>query len=210
MKTTSNSKIIGKLGAGAATLAGITGAHATIVQITLTGNQITESANTLEADLTGDGIDDVIAANMQNTAQLPTGGTAITSSRFSASVKTTGGAFAFAYYMKTAGGATSSSFSISGTQTNDGLIAISFNDPAYGGAVNAWLDIHVDQHSPSSEAAVILQRVIWDDAQPTSRPTGITATDAPYAEATAVPEPSGIALLALGAGGLLLRRKRQA
>ena len=210
MKVTSNTNIIGKLGVGAATLAGITGANAAIVQITLTGNQITENTSNLQADLTGDGVVD-IALIYTHSAYVNSVHPASVSSKFSASVKISGGAPAYAFYVR---GTTSSSsqFGIRGTITNDKLIAISFNDPAYGGAVDAWLDVHVDQHSPTSEAAVVLQRVIWDEDQPTSRPTllSVSATDPAYAEATKVPEPSGIALLALGAGGLLLRRKRQA
>jgi hypothetical protein len=54
-----------------------------------------------------------------------------------------------------------------------------------------------------------IHRLIFDDSNPAA-PTGLAYTDAAYPEFTisAVPEPaSNLALLALGAGGLVMRRR---
>jgi hypothetical protein len=51
-------------------------------------------------------------------------------------------------------------------------------------------------------------RFIFDDASGVA-PTGVSHSSAAYPEyGAAVPEPSGLGLLALGAGGLLARRRR--
>lgn len=57
-------------------------------------------------------------------------------------------------------------------------------------------------------ATVQIHRLIFDDASATA-PTGVAYTDSAYPEyVAAVPEPGGnLALLALGAGGLTLRRR---
>jgi len=55
---------------------------------------------------------------------------------------------------------------------------------------------------------VDVHRFIFDDSG-LGAPTGVAHANAAYPEyGAAVPEPSGLGLLALGAGGLLARRRR--
>ncbi|WP_411846274.1 PEP-CTERM sorting domain-containing protein [Roseibacillus persicicus] len=83
-------------------------------------------------------------------------------------------------------------------------IEISFNDPVYG-QVNGWLQV-----SQRGGVGITLDRVIFDTENPSVRPD-VDCRDPAYAEASdVVPEPSSIAFLALGAGGVLLRRQRKA
>jgi hypothetical protein len=56
---------------------------------------------------------------------------------------------------------------------------------------------------------VTVNRLVFDDATGDAI-SGLSVSHAAYAEyvPAAVPEPSGLGLLALGAGGLLARRRR--
>jgi len=91
--------------------------------------------------------------------------------------------------------------------TRRGMAEVQFTDSRIHGAVTfGWLDVTV---SAGVQAQwVQIHRLIFDDAS-TTAPTGVAYTDAAYpAFVAAVPEPgSNLALLALGAGGLTLRRR---
>ena len=75
-----------------------------------------------------------------------------------------------------------------------------------------WLDISAAASTASGgSASVQIHRLIFDDASATA-PTGLTTASTGIAEwqVSAVPEPgSNLALLALGAGGLLTRRRQK-
>jgi hypothetical protein len=87
--------------------------------------------------------------------------------------------------------------------------AITFTDIRINGgeATVGLLDLtgHV---TVGGEAYVQIHRLIFDDAS-TSAPTGLGSSSTGIPEWVAVPEPSSLALLALGAGGLVTRRRRE-
>ena len=84
---------------------------------------------------------------------------------------------------------------------------ITFTDQRINGGAptEAWLQVNAFNTSGTSQT-VELSRLIFDDAS-TTRPAFASVPGA-QTEWSAVPEPSSFALLALGAGGLLARRRR--
>ena len=73
-------------------------------------------------------------------------------------------------------------------------------------ATAGWLQVNAFNTSATSHT-VELSRLIFDAASATA-PTGLTSASTGIGEWVAVPEPSSLGLLALGAGGLLARRRR--
>jgi hypothetical protein len=59
----------------------------------------------------------------------------------------------------------------------------------------------------AGEKRLEVQRLIFDDATGGTI-AGLNVNNAAFTEFSAVPEPSSLGLLALGAGGLLARRRR--
>jgi hypothetical protein len=89
-----------------------------------------------------------------------------------------------------------------------GLVPITFGDASIhdGTPTSGWMDVEA-RSSVSGEHSVRIHRLIFDDSSPNA-PTDVAYTDVAYSEWVAVPEPSSLGLLALGAGGLLARRRR--
>jgi hypothetical protein len=87
------------------------------------------------------------------------------------------------------------------------LNPITFSDARINGGAttSGWLEVNAFNTS-TTDHTVQLTRLIFDDAS-TTRPVfaEIPGTQTEWA---AVPEPSSLGLLALGAGGLALRRSR--
>ncbi len=187
-------------------LAGVS--HAATVQITLTGNFISSSGNMLLADVTGDGMGDVsFTSSVANSGYA---GVTIDTGRV---VAQRGLAGSMGVYVTTF--QVDAAFAL-GVGTPDAtsyapndikfLNQITFTDANINGgaATNGYLEVNAFNTSPGSHT-VALTRLVFDDAS-TVRPTGVS-TATTYTEF--VPEPSSLTLLALGAGGLMARRKRE-
>ncbi len=219
--------ILGSLTALAAT------SQAAVVQITLSGNQIsTGFGNSLNADVTGDGNNDVLLSGSSNLTyntgvdsfglakvnvnsqeirargsinrtQLMTG-VGSTAYTFTAIVSNT-----FNLNANFAAGGVGTASASSPSASIFYLNPISFTDARINGgaATLGWLEVNAFSNA-TTDQNIVFTRVIFDDAD-TNRPAFATVPGA-QTEWTAVPEPSSIALLALGAGGLLARRRRQA
>lgn len=185
--------------------------------ITLTGNQLSSSTGSaLNADLTGDGTNDIFLSNTTNSHQSgnrSNGG----GFNFNAYVRINYGVlFAkapspasqsakanFAFIGIGSGGAVTSYV---GTAKATTLNPIAFTDIRINGgaATQGFLQVEATAIYALG-GTVVLTRLVFDDTSTTLGTAGLSET---YTEWQAVPEPSGLALLALGASGLLLRRNR--
>lgn len=88
------------------------------------------------------------------------------------------------------------------------LNPINFSDSRINGGTMTKAFLQVNAYQSGSEVVIDFSRLVFDDADPMLGTTVIPSTT--YAAWTPVPEPSSIGLLALGAGGLVLRRRRKA
>ncbi len=221
--------ILGSLTALAAT------SQAAVVQITLTGNQIsTGFGNSLNADVTGDGNNDVFlsgSSNTTNNSGVDSFGLArvnvnsqeirargsINRSQSVFGSGSTASTFTFTAYAafnldaSFATGGVGAGAASSPNASIFYLNPISFTDVRINGgaATLGWLEVNAFSNA-TTDQNIVFTRVIFDDAS-TSRPS-FAGPNVPGAQTewTNIPEPSSIALLALGAGGLLARRRRQA
>jgi hypothetical protein len=187
---------------GALATAGASGANGATVQVTFGNNILTSNtAANFTPDLTGDGDADVAG---------------VSSAGVSARVNRLVGLNWIAYG-RVGGPFVFASVQDMGMQmgyrpgpvTNRGLVPLIFSDPRVNSGLNTmgWLD--VSSEASNSLQQVQIHRLIFDDSS-TTEPTVGDYNDAPYNEMvfSAVPEPgSNLALLALGAGGLTLRRR---
>jgi hypothetical protein len=185
-------------------------AHAATVQITLTGNKISSTSaggNTLNADITGDLVADLLLyGSFIVSSAVGAVGVTITAAPVRA-IFNQYGSFAAAAQFEPGGVGTSVASNGSSPLNINFLNLITFTDSRINGGAStgAWLQVNAFNTSSTSHT-VALTRVIFDDAS-TTRPA---FSSIPGTQPSFVPEPSGLALLALGAGGLLTRRKRQA
>ena len=183
---------------GALAIAGASAANAATVQITFNGSYISSTGgNQLDTDIGDDGSSDIRGLAFASIAFAYVGNTTvgIATGGFGKS-----GAIAGAVDVRGAG--------------NQGVTAtalkrVSFTDSNVRGGLQTTGYVHVTaEASASGEKKVTLNRLIFDDATGGDI-TGlnVNTTYATYV-ASAVPEPSSLGLLALGAGGLLARRRR--
>jgi len=190
-----------------------TAAHAATVQITFNNSFISStSGNQLDTDFGGDGQSDIA-----NVRVLPAqvGLVGEWSNRYSrvryvvdaARVNyISGGVGVFALV----GAHLNRQNGPGGVVSLDGLVSLTFSDSRVrgGAAVTGLLDVTATARGSGEFARIDVHRVIFDDASGVA-PSGVSHSDAAYPEyGAAVPEPSGLGLLALGAGGLLARRRR--
>lgn len=187
---------------GALATAGASVANAATVQITLVNNYVANTANgggvNFNGDVTGDGVDDgLIYITDPNTAIMAVPSGLSASGRIAFGV---GYAVLGAYGSEVGGSSRVSMrgvgpFSFTDARINNGL-------PTAG-----WLD-HTATSGPDGQE-VRLHRLIFDD-ESVIAPIGVTSGGiyTTWSGVSAVPEVSGsLALLALGAGGLLTRRR---
>ena len=194
---------------GAMALAATTASSQAFVQITLLNNKISTGGNQLVADLTGDGTDDL---TFSSTTHGPT------SAGFSAL-----GGWVRAGTWRSDSFLADASFGDPlvlgvgvGDATGAGPSSVAYLNPIMftdsrineGTPTGAWLEVHAFNTS-ANDHTVELTRLIFDDTSAT-RPafTEIPGTQTEWAAVSAVPEPTtNLGLLALGAGGLLMRRR---
>jgi hypothetical protein len=203
---------------GALATAGASVANGATVQITFANNVVSSvtGLDNFTADLTGDTVDDDVQGR--------------TSGGFSAGIFSSPAGSGFgalvgkAYWNITSNGLRARALvrSESGDRSNTmygpvagielttrSVSAFAFSDTRInGGAVtNGWLDVEA-RVIAGGEATMQIHRLLFDD-ESTSAPTWDSDVSAYPEFGAAVPEPSGLTLLALGAGGLLARRRRE-
>lgn len=195
---------------GAMALAASTASsQAATVQITLTGNKISTTAgDQLNADLTGDGTDDV----WSNRAGIGARSVYVfvSDSGVGAWLVASNGGNNFVGVAVFAPGGVGAGGIHSGPSIGSAtyLNPITFTDSRINGGspTEGWLQVNAFNTSGTNHT-VELTRLIFDDAN-TTRPSFTSIPGVQSEWVAAVPEPgSNLALLALGAGGLTLRRR---
>ena len=202
---------------GALAIAGASAASGATVQITFANNLVSSSTGLtlFDADLTGDDAGDGLRGVFRDYA----------GAGMRALVETAVGYFKVGEASWRAGGGPPGlppsppiakrglgSVNDFGNGVSRGLVRFTFSDPSMNGGSSTagWLDVSAAASLESGgSASVQIHRLIFDDAS-TTAPTGLTSASTGIQEWSAVPEPSSLGLLALGAGGLLARRRRAA
>ncbi len=207
----SKSRLVQSLASASGALAAtVASTQAATVQITLTGNNLTSSTNSLNADYTGDGLADctlkylIRRSDLVQAAFAGPGGTIIATARYNSSV------YGVHAGNESHGVGVNSIYRAPSPQNIKYLSHVTFSDARINSGVATQGFLEVNSFNTSSTFQTIaLTRVVFDDASTTLAITGLS-TGTNYTEFVAAPEPSSFGLLALGAGGLLARRRRQA
>ena len=205
---------------GAMALAATTAStQAAIVQITLSGNKISSTSaggDTLNADLTGDGFDDMVLGPA--TVNTNKAGADILGNGYRAAAgrEYMGPGYGFVYQVGAligAGGVGTGGAQGNVAVSTSYLNRITFSDLRINGGdfTEGWLQVNAFNSSETSHT-VELSRLIFDDASTTRPGFTIIPGVLPLWQVAAVPEPSGFLAtsLLLGAAGLIRRRQARA
>ena len=194
---------------GALATAGASAASGATVQITLGNTYLGADTTSTSLDITGDGTREGYLNGAENSIQFTWTDPVDPSMTWlgARAIGTSGGLgqleFNSAFFQSAIAPAT-----LTGRQ----LISLIFRDTRinHGESTAGWLDVTATAKTGAGSFTELqIHRLIFSDAS-TTAPPGVAYTDGAYTEwqVSAVPEPgSNLALLALGAGGLTLRRR---
>ena len=194
---------------GALAIAGASAANGATVQITFNNSYISwTSGNNIDADFGNDGtaeIEGSVRGDLVSVRRVGVGGPL--GSAYHAEFNSYGALVVGVFFAGV--GMTTGVGGAGATVGTRGLVAVSFSDTSIrsGAQTTGYLDM-TGTATASGEKRITVNRLIFDDATGGAI-TGldVNSTYDTYV-ASAVPEPSSLGLLALGAGGLLARRRR--
>ncbi len=198
---------------GALAIAGASAANAATVQITFTGSYIsTTGGNHIVSDYGGDGVANLVGKITYKMVGLEDGLSSFVGEAAGRSDLGVGNddMYSASVWLRGAVPVGTNNWNNAAVVTHRGLVGIAFSDANIrsGALTNGWLDI-AGYASEPGEKKLTVHRLIFDNNSATA-PTGLSSSSTGIGEWSAVPEPSSLGLLALGAGGLLARRRRQA